>query len=93
MAGLRADGTGWIRPVSDEEHGVLRRHHFVLGDGKAPNLLDIIEIEVAQAPPEPHQPENWLLVDRPWEKIGMVRLSDALSFLLRPVSGSRSLAL
>lgn len=69
VAGLRTDGGGWIRPVSQDPDGTLRRREYVLDDGSEAQLLDIIQVTVPAPRPEPHQPENWVLGARRWKLI------------------------
>jgi len=69
IAGLRTDGGGWVRPVAPTEHGELYKQHYVLRDGSEPQLLDVLEIPVIGPYPERHQPENWLIADKPWRRV------------------------
>jgi len=66
VAGLRVDGGGWVRPVSDEEHGELQYSQYRLPDYSEPHLLDVIRVGLTNRRPLPHQPENWLIDDSPW---------------------------
>jgi len=81
VAGLRMDGQGWIRPVSDSVGGTLYQQHYVLSDSSEAALLDIIECEFVEHKPEPYQPENWLLSDRQWKLIKRLDLKEAKDFL------------
>lgn len=67
VACLRADGGGWIRLVSNAEHGELTLAQRTLGDPGEPQNFDLIQVEVLQAQPVPGQPENWLVGRRPWK--------------------------
>lgn len=71
VAGLRVDGGGWIRPVSNDESskGALSPRHYKLEDGAEVRPLDVVEISVIRPFPQPHQPENWLIEDKPWQLI------------------------
>src|SRR5881227_3950277 len=69
FAGLRTDGGGWIRPCASTEWGELYPSHYRLPDGDAPRVLDVIRIEFEDPQPVPHQPENWLIADAPWQLI------------------------
>src|ERR1039457_4830459 len=40
LAGLRVDGGGWVRPVSDREHGELQYSQYRLPDHSEPHLFD-----------------------------------------------------
>lgn len=66
VAGLRVDGGGWVRPVSDKEHGELQYSQYRLPDHSEPHLLDLIRVGLAAHRPQPHQPENWLMDDSQW---------------------------
>lgn len=64
IAGLRTDGSGWIRPVTED--GPLNRRHYLLDDSTEPIVLDILNINLRKSVPKPYQPENWLIGDLPW---------------------------
>jgi hypothetical protein len=66
IAGLRTDGGGWVRPVSDKEHGELHYNQYRLPDHSEPHLLDVIRVGLSHRRPLPHQPENWLVDETPW---------------------------
>jgi len=67
VAGLKTDGTGWIRPVAaGGGDGTLHTADCRLPDGSEPQLLDVIQIGCAEAKPQPHQPENQRLSRTPW---------------------------
>ena len=67
VAGLRVDGGGWIRPVSDKEHGELQYSQYRLPDHSEPHMLDVIRVGLSRHQPLPHQPENWLTDDSGWK--------------------------
>jgi hypothetical protein len=67
VACLRADGKGWVRLVSNAEHGELDFAQRSLGDAGEPRNFDLIRVEVVQPRPVPGQPENWLIANRPWK--------------------------
>jgi hypothetical protein len=69
IAGLRTDGSAWIRPVTEREHGELEYRHYRLQDQSEPGVLDVIRIGLSNPHPLPHQPENWRLDKSPWELI------------------------
>jgi hypothetical protein len=69
IAGLRADGDGWIRPVSDFGEGELRPDQCVLTNATQPEVLDLITIGVTQPNPSNYQPEDWLINQDPWKLI------------------------
>lgn len=62
---------GWIRPVSRRQGLSVRHSEMKYENGEAPNLLDIVEVPLAEHHPEDHQKENWLFDDKKfWNKIG-----------------------
>src|SRR5579864_5584579 len=69
IAGLRLDGGGWIRPVARTPNGELYPEHFVLPDGSSPRVLDVVRVPLEGPEPSAHQPENWLVGDRPWQLV------------------------
>src|SRR5438874_2580415 len=66
-AGLRLDGTGWVRMVSKLHNGILNAAHLFLDNGNEAALLDVLDIGFAKPKPEIHQPENWLLDGSIWK--------------------------
>ena len=72
VAGLRLDGSGWIRPVTldRDSKGALPLQSIRLEDGSEPRLLDAIEIVVREDLPAAHHPENWLVDRAPWKLVG-----------------------
>jgi hypothetical protein len=66
VAGLRVDGGGWVRPVSDKEHGELDYSQYRLPDHSEPHLLDVVRVGLSHRQPLPHQPENWLMDGSAW---------------------------
>jgi hypothetical protein len=69
IAGLRLDGGGWIRPVALTRHGQLFPAHYILQDGSCPQIFDRIRISFSERRASAHQPENWLIADRPWQLV------------------------
>lgn len=69
IAGLRTDGGGWVRPVAPSQDGTLFPQHYALSDGSQVNVLDVVKIELTEPRPEPHQPENWLISNKPWKLV------------------------
>jgi hypothetical protein len=76
VAGLRLAGSGWIRPVSKLEGGILRPSHYTLTNGTEAKTLDVIRVGLREPRPAIHQPENWLMdgtrwaaIACPWDKI------------------------
>jgi hypothetical protein len=66
-AGLRRDGTGWVRMVSKLQYGILNAAHLFLNNGNEAALLDVLEIGLIKPKPAIHQPENWLLDGSVWK--------------------------
>ena len=81
VAGLRTDGNGWIRPVSDLEDGRLVEEHYTLDDGCEAQLLDVVRVEVVKPQVLPHQPENWILAKKPWKLLRRISPADAMRHL------------
>jgi hypothetical protein len=69
LAGLRVDGGGWVRPVSNREHGEVQYSQYRLPDHSEPHLFDVIRVGLLRAAPAPHQPENWLVDGSAWELV------------------------
>lgn len=71
IAGMKTDGSGWLRPVSNKSDGTLYPEHYTIRDGLEPHLFDIIRIPVMRHEPKFYQPENWVIVpNKSWEIIG-----------------------
>jgi len=69
VAGLRTDGSAWIRLVTETEHGELQDRHYRLRDQSEPGVLDVIRVGLSNPHPLPHQPENWRIDGSTWELI------------------------
>jgi hypothetical protein len=67
VAGIRLDTGEWVRPVSSAEDGTLSPAMCTLDIGREAQPLDIIDMDLIGARPEPHQPENWVIASRPWQ--------------------------
>ncbi len=62
---------GWIRPVSNREHGEVSEYERQYEDGSDPQVLDVIDIPVLRPRPRSFQSENWLLdPEYYWKKAG-----------------------
>lgn len=82
IAGMKTDGSGWLRPVSNKRDGTLSREHYTLDDGSEPQIFDIIRIPCIKPEPRCHQPENWLIKhNQLWENLGNATLNQARQFL------------
>jgi len=69
VAGLRTDGSGWVRPVSNREHGELEYHQYRYPDKSEPRVLDVIRVGLSAPRPLAHQPENWLIDETMWQPV------------------------
>lgn len=68
VAGLRTDGSGWVRPVGPIDHGQLYPWHYTLADGTEARLLDVIRVSLDRPCPKPYQPEDWTVAEKTtWE--------------------------
>ncbi|WP_066379347.1 dual OB domain-containing protein [Anabaena sp. CA = ATCC 33047] len=82
IAGLKTDGSGWLRPVSPKHDGTLYPEHYTFNNGHEPELFDIIRIPCLREDPKCHQPENWLIdSSKYWESVGSLTLSQARNLL------------
>lgn len=68
VAGLRTDGGGWVRPVSDEPEGVLQSWHYTLAKGQEAAPLDVLRMQLVGPHPTLHHPEDWLMGCGQWER-------------------------
>jgi len=70
----------WVRPVSSSKKRAIDKETRII-DGSEPQILDILEIPLhAHGPVESCQPENKLLKDGQWKKVGQVRPKDLLKY-------------
>lgn len=81
VAGLRTDGTGWVRPVSAEPEGALRSEHYTLAWGREAALLDVLAVPLLCPQPGPHHPEDWLIDKGRWKRCKPVPAQSVLTFL------------
>jgi hypothetical protein len=79
IVGLNEAGQ-WVRPVPASKKRAIDKDIRII-DGSEPQILDILEIPLyAHGPAEGCQPENKLLKDGQWEKVGQVRPKDLLKY-------------
>ena len=81
IAGVDYKTGSWIRLVSNncEKHGALSINDICYMDGSICNPLDIVLVDVEQAAPTAHQPENYLITSGAcWTRIGKSTLLDVL---------------
>lgn len=84
IAGIKTDGSGWVRPISNKKDGTLYHEHFTDRDGKEPQLFDIIRIPIIRHEPKCHHPENYLIhYSYKWQILGQTSLEQARK-LIKP---------
>lgn len=86
LAGLKTDGSGWVRPIGPGPDGALQPQHYRLGSREA-QALDKLSVGLSRPAPKPHQPENWLLERKwynPWHK-PCRRVGPAAASEIRPL--------
>ena len=67
VAGLKLDGSGWIRLVSKRPDGTLNWSEYLLEKGEEARLLDVISAGVRSPRPVIHQPENHVIDGIVWK--------------------------
>ncbi|WP_353932921.1 hypothetical protein WJM97_10180 [Okeanomitos corallinicola TIOX110] len=84
IAGIKTDGSGWLRPISNRRNGTLYAEHYTTRDGREPQLFDIIRIPLIRHQPECHHPENYLIhYSYKWQILGKASLEQVKN-LLKP---------
>lgn len=80
VAGIRCDGRGLIRFVSDDadSHGALTEEEMRCASGHVCQPLDVVRVTAARPVNTPHQPENWL-AGGDWTYLGTLPQWAALS--------------
>ncbi len=63
LAGLRADGNGWVRPVDPSNQNALSRQHYTYADHDGVRVMDLLEVTLKEHRPTEYQPENWVVGD------------------------------
>lgn len=81
VAGIRLDTGEWLRPVSPADDGTLSSSTCTLDTGRPVQALDVVEIDLANPRPEPHQPENWVIGPGRWRLVEELTLEEAGSHL------------
>jgi len=81
VAGLRTDGQGWIRPVTDSTSGGLTYRNYTLDNGRPAELLDVIRLTLSTPKPEVFQPENWIVASDRWRFIRKLSHGEASRIL------------
>lgn len=83
IAGLKTDGTGWVRPIGADNDGSLKPRHYYLSNDTEAQVLDLIRVELTRVHPKPHQPENWSVGRKRWELLARPAPRSCLA-VLRP---------
>jgi hypothetical protein len=66
VAGLRTDGSGWLRPVGTLPDGTLYPPNYTLTNATEIAVLDLVQVSVSAHRPALHQPENWVIDGTSW---------------------------
>ncbi len=70
VAGKDVNNLEWIRPISDTPHGELSEEQIKNTNNEEPNLLDIIRIFCKMENAKHYQPENIIIENNKWQKVG-----------------------
>lgn len=81
VAGVEPDTSEWVRPIGSGLGGAVTAAEQTFANGTRPELLDVIEVPLSRAAPEPGQPENWVLAQGPWQRIDHLSDDDARDLL------------
>lgn len=81
VAGVEPESRNWIRPLGSGSHGAVTASEQTFADGTRPELLDLVEMPLALATPEPGQPENWQLSSGQWRWLGHLDDDEARALL------------
>lgn len=81
IAGLKVDGSGWLRPVSPRPDGTFGPFDYILTDRSEPALLDKIKVGLQKPRPLPHQPENWVIDRARWNLLARPMEADLVPIL------------
>jgi len=74
------DAGRWVRPVSSSRKRAIDKKTRII-DGNEPQILDVLEVPLhTHGPVDGCQPENKLIKDGQWKKIGQVRPEDLLNY-------------
>lgn len=91
VAGLRTDGGGWVRPVSDEPEGILQSWHYTLAKGREAALLDVLKMPLLGPQPTLHHPEDWLMGVGQWERSKKLSVPNIRALLQHSVASGPEL--
>lgn len=81
LAGLRTDGSGWLRPIGSGPESALRKHDTRIS-GREAQILEAIGVDLSHPAPSPRQPENWVVTYKwynPWYKPCRAVVREAVS--------------
>jgi hypothetical protein len=81
VAGVEQGSHTWVRPLGSGSHGAITLAEERLDDGSRPELLDVIEMQLADPVPQPGQPENWTLAEGQWRRVGHLGNDEARELL------------
>lgn len=81
IAGIKTDGTGWVRLVSGKPDGTLYLDDYQLE--RSPQMFEVVAVECVRPQPKPYQPENWIVARTKWQFLGFPSRS-LLNRLLKP---------
>ena len=82
IAGLKTDGSGWLRPISIREDGALYPSDYLLDlVNRPPQVFDILRIECLEHRLKPHQPENWVITKEKWQLIGSLKQRELIEII------------
>lgn len=84
LAGIKTDGTGWLRPVSNKKDGTLYPEHYKDRNGREVQLFDVVRIPLIRHEQKCHQPENYLIhYSYKWQILGKPTLEQVRK-LIKP---------
>jgi hypothetical protein len=76
VAGKDTESFKWVRPVGSTPSGELTEKEIQYSDGRLPKVLDILDIPLEAARPKAHQPENYLISNKPFKYVGRFSWAD-----------------
>jgi len=80
VAGIDPESGRWVRPVSSSSDRAITFTMMAI-DGKMPELLDVLEVPLADTgPDEGCQPENRLVLPGSWRRVDRVAATDMLRY-------------
>jgi len=86
VAGLRTDGRGWVRPVSNKDDGALAYYHYRYADSTPAQTLDVMRVGLDRPRPLPFQPENWLIDGKPWQLVARPLRPEQIAILRQAIN-------